>query len=201
MDSAIYLAQRTASSSSSNAASRAQAPAPDPADQDDQYIQTFFCRALYDYQTNDASSLSFHRNDIIEVLTRLESGWWDGLLGEERGWFPSNYVERITDQEAEAALSTEYDVPPPASQDDSMVDMAHSMASELSIEDREDNWLERETEYAQTGSTPVQSTVQGSAPSNGTHPHDFWIPEVSSDGRVSLPSVVTATLFNRAPSF
>lgn len=201
MDSAIYLAQRTASSSSSNAASRAQAPAPDPADQDDQYIQTFFCRALYDYQTNDASSLSFHRNDIIEVLTRLESGWWDGLLGEERGWFPSNYVERITDQEAEAALSTEYDAPPPASQDDSMVDMAHSMASELSVEDREDNWLERETEYAQTGSTPVQSTVQGSAPSNGTHPHDFWVPEVSPDGRVSLPSVVTATLFNRAPSF
>ena len=72
---------------------------------DEQYISTFFCRALYDYQTNDSSSLSFHKGDIIEVLTRLESGWWDGLLNEERGWFPSNYVTVISDQEAEAALN------------------------------------------------------------------------------------------------
>ncbi|KAH0832197.1 hypothetical protein J3R83DRAFT_13116 [Lanmaoa asiatica] len=72
---------------------------------EEQYITTFFCRALYDYQTNDASSLSFRKNDIIEVLTQLESGWWDGLLGDERGWFPSNYVTIISDEEAELALS------------------------------------------------------------------------------------------------
>jgi hypothetical protein len=71
---------------------------------DEQYL-TFFCRALYDYQTQDPSSLSFHRGDIIEVLTQLESGWWDGLLLDERGWFPSNYVERISDEEAEEAFA------------------------------------------------------------------------------------------------
>ena len=64
---------------------------------DDQYLTTFFCRALYDYRSQDASSLSFYKGDIIEVLTELESGWWDGLLNDERGWFPSNYVQRITD--------------------------------------------------------------------------------------------------------
>ncbi|CAB4482827.1 unnamed protein product [Rhizophagus irregularis] len=51
-----------------------------------------FVRALYDFESNDASSLSFKTNDIIQVLMQLESGWWDGLCNGERGWFPSNYV-------------------------------------------------------------------------------------------------------------
>lgn len=80
---------------------------PDPAQQqpEEEFLSTFFCRALFDYQTDNDSSLSFRRDDIIEVLTRLESGWWDGLLGQERGWFPSNYVTVISDQEADAALA------------------------------------------------------------------------------------------------
>ena len=45
-------------------------------------LSTFFCRALYDYASTDESSLSFRRGAVIEVLTRLESGWWDGLLGD-----------------------------------------------------------------------------------------------------------------------
>src|SRR5882757_3466652 len=72
---------------------------------DQQYITTFFCRAKYDYQSADDASLSFRRGDIIEVLTRLETGWWDGLLGEGRGWFPANYVVVISDEEADATLS------------------------------------------------------------------------------------------------
>ncbi|KAF8208653.1 SH3 domain-containing protein, partial [Mycena galopus ATCC 62051] len=52
-----------------------------------------FCLALYDYKAkNAASDLSFHRDDVIKVLTRDTSGWWDGTLGDRRGWFPSNYV-------------------------------------------------------------------------------------------------------------
>ncbi|GBB90672.1 hypothetical protein RclHR1_01770020 [Rhizophagus clarus] len=52
----------------------------------------FFVRALYDFDSNDTSSLSFKTNDIIQVLMQLESGWWDGLCNGERGWFPSNFV-------------------------------------------------------------------------------------------------------------
>ncbi|KAJ7366574.1 SH3 domain-containing protein, partial [Mycena albidolilacea] len=59
-----------------------------------------FCRALYDYETQNASSLAFHRDDIIEVVTQDPSGWWDGILGEKRGWFPSNYVAVISDKDA-----------------------------------------------------------------------------------------------------
>ncbi|KAJ7645573.1 SH3 domain-containing protein, partial [Mycena polygramma] len=63
----------------------------------------FFCRALYDYEALDAATLSFRKGDIIEVLGG--ELWWDGLLGDERGWFPSNYVAVISDEEADLALS------------------------------------------------------------------------------------------------
>lgn len=79
----------------------------DPAQEE--RVPALFCRALYDYQAVDPSSLSFNQNDIIEVLTQQPSGWWDGLLGEERGWFPSNYVAILTDEEAEAALNSSGD--------------------------------------------------------------------------------------------
>ncbi|KAJ3187303.1 hypothetical protein HDU85_006591 [Gaertneriomyces sp. JEL0708] len=60
-------------------------------------------RALYDYApapvtpgdngANSVSNLTFQKGDIIHVLNRLESGWWDGLCRGIRGWFPSNYVD------------------------------------------------------------------------------------------------------------
>ncbi|KAM6494104.1 Ras guanine nucleotide exchange factor domain containing protein [Amanita muscaria] len=69
-------------------------------------FQSLFCRALYDYESQDNSALSFRRGDIIEVLSQQPSGWWDGLLGDERGWFPSNYVVIISEEEAEQAFTT-----------------------------------------------------------------------------------------------
>lgn len=143
-------------------------------------IPTFFCRALYDYQSRDASSLSFRRNDIIEVLTRLESGWWDGLLGDERGWFPSNYVDVITDQEAEQALVPAQDPPPqpPSIVDDSIVDIAGSMATALSSS-ANDDWLPNGADY-----TNIQHRPNGHSNPNGsagaTQHNDFWVPQVSS---------------------
>lgn len=48
-------------------------------------LTTLFCRALYDYASPDANSLSFRQGEIIEVLTQLGSGWWDGIVRGERG--------------------------------------------------------------------------------------------------------------------
>ncbi|KAG1453918.1 hypothetical protein G6F56_007448 [Rhizopus delemar] len=39
------------------------------------------------------------RGDSIDVLTKLDSGWWDGWCHGERGWFPSNYVQEDTPEE------------------------------------------------------------------------------------------------------
>ncbi len=184
MDTAIYAVQRSivpVAAPVVPSANHARQPV-DPPPGEEQYIPSFFCRALYDYQTNDASSLSFHKNDIIEVLTRLESGWWDGLLGEERGWFPSNYVATISDQEAEAALTpSEYEVPQSSLPDDSVVDMADSMSRALSQSDRDGDWLERDADFSVSS-----HQTNGHAKSSGsTQHHDFWVPQVAPDGRVS----------------
>ncbi|KAJ1516483.1 hypothetical protein HMI54_009274 [Coelomomyces lativittatus] len=53
-------------------------------------------RALFDYKAQDAGNLSFSAGDIIQVFTVLESGWWDGISNDKRGWFPSNYVTPIS---------------------------------------------------------------------------------------------------------
>lgn len=53
-------------------------------------------RALYDYDADDRTSLSFRQGDIIQVITQLESGWWDGVINGVRGWFPSNYCAVVT---------------------------------------------------------------------------------------------------------
>ena len=170
---------------------------------DDQYISTFFCRALYDYQTNDSSSLSFRKNDIIEVLTRLESGWWDGLLNDERGWFPSNYVEVISDQEAEAALnSSEYNASQASLPDDSMVDMAHSMSQALSQTEQDGDWLNGDADYAHEVQPAAGYTNGVPGRGGGTQHSDFWVPQVSTDGRVRymLPTTCTCLLI-RVPRY
>ncbi|KAF8645231.1 hypothetical protein AX16_008058 [Volvariella volvacea WC 439] len=50
--------------------------------------------AMHDYtpQQQTATCLSFRAGQVIRVLNRDPSGWWDGELEGRRGWFPSNYV-------------------------------------------------------------------------------------------------------------
>ncbi|KAF8158224.1 ras guanine nucleotide exchange factor domain-containing protein [Crassisporium funariophilum] len=146
---------------------------------EEQY-NSLFCRALYDYEAQDASALSFHRDDIIEVLTQQPSGWWDGLLGEERGWFPSNYVTIISDEEAELAFSTaEYATVDGQSSDTQVVavDVSHNMTSGSQSENEE--WLDNELSYR----NGVQE-VPRAANHNPTQPSDFWMPEVTPDGQI-----------------
>lgn len=52
-------------------------------------------KALYAFSSTEKSSLSFEKDEYIEVLSQLDSGWWDGWCKGNRGWFPSNYVEII----------------------------------------------------------------------------------------------------------
>lgn len=59
-----------------------------------------FVRALYDYNAPTSVELSFQSGQVIEVLDRLPSGWWDGLIEDRRGWFPSNYVTPVMQEGA-----------------------------------------------------------------------------------------------------
>lgn len=60
-------------------------------------------------QQQDANCLSFLAGQVIHVLNRDDSGWWDGELDGRRGWFPSNYVNI----EVGVTSLTEEDLPSP----------------------------------------------------------------------------------------
>lgn len=49
---------------------------------------------MHDYSPHqqNATCLSFRAGQVIHVLNKDPSGWWDGELEGRRGWFPSNYV-------------------------------------------------------------------------------------------------------------
>jgi son of sevenless len=154
--------------------------ADDGVDGDEEYISTFFVQALYDYQSTDPSSLSFRKDDIIEVLTRLESGWWDGLLGDERGWFPSNYVTIVPasaappEPEPPAVGATQQQLAAAAQPRRSIVDMADVMGGD------------DEADWAGAGAD-LQRAVNGIAGvklQTDTSTTDFWVPRVTTDGQV-----------------
>ncbi|MGH0177144.1 UNVERIFIED_CONTAM: hypothetical protein FKN15_074669 [Acipenser sinensis] len=53
-------------------------------------------RALYDYQAEDDSELSFEPGDIISAVEMVDQGWWRGCSEDGRqGLFPSSYVETL----------------------------------------------------------------------------------------------------------
>ncbi|KZP01330.1 hypothetical protein CALVIDRAFT_594815 [Calocera viscosa TUFC12733] len=143
---------------------------------------TFFVRALYDYQSADASSLTFRKGDLIEVLTQLESGWWDGLLEDERGWFPSNYVVHVSEDEVEqefrarGLFHVEDDVvsmqPPPSM-------FAPNGAS----------WNSNGDLHMPTAAPTSSSSFMPRPPS--AHSPDNWIPKMSQSGHIYYVNTAT----------
>jgi hypothetical protein len=72
-------------SSSNMSSSKTNSPPPE-----DDYVI-----ALHDFSPAppNAQCLSFLAGQVIHVLNRDATGWWDGELEGKRGWFPSNYVK------------------------------------------------------------------------------------------------------------
>ncbi|KAG8886253.1 hypothetical protein FRB97_006257 [Tulasnella sp. 331] len=50
--------------------------------------------AMHDFvpEVPNVTCLAFSAGEVIHVLNRDPTGWWDGELDTRRGWFPSNYV-------------------------------------------------------------------------------------------------------------
>ena len=56
--------------------------------------------ALYDFPGTQPSHLPLSLGDTIYVLSKSDTGWWDGVVfgssGDlQRGWFPHNYVRSV----------------------------------------------------------------------------------------------------------
>ncbi|KAI9173297.1 HOG (high osmolarity glycerol) pathway protein [Blastocladiella emersonii ATCC 22665] len=49
-------------------------------------------RAMYDFEAQDPSELSFAEGALIYILERKYPGWLLGILGDDEGLVPENYV-------------------------------------------------------------------------------------------------------------
>jgi len=52
------------------------------------------CTALYNHAASEAGELEFRKGDIITVIRKDDSGWWEGRTSDgKKGIFPTNYVQ------------------------------------------------------------------------------------------------------------
>ncbi|KAI0917354.1 hypothetical protein AcW1_007436 [Taiwanofungus camphoratus] len=74
---------------------------------DHEHAPQEYVLAMHDFapQHQNVTCLAFRAGQVIHVLNRDPSGWWDGELEGRRGWFPSNYVT------SEVNLLTEEELP------------------------------------------------------------------------------------------
>jgi son of sevenless-like protein len=143
---------------------------------------TMFVRALYNYDADDRTSLSFRKGDIIQVITQLESGWWDGVIDSVRGWFPSNYCALI---------------PGPT---DVEVDEQNGGLQE---EDPETTSLGG-TDYTNSDSESLNGNDLSALPIEGTESREqeeaaFWIPQATPDGRLYYFNTLTGQSTTELP--
>merc|ERR1712110_820176 len=69
-------------------AARAAAPAAAPT------AQVQFAKALYPFQGQDNTEISFQPGDQVQIIAQ-SGDWWVGEIKGARGYFPSNYVQLI----------------------------------------------------------------------------------------------------------
>jgi son of sevenless-like protein len=130
-----------------------------------------YVRALYDYEADDRTSLSFHEGDVIQVITQLESGWWDGVINGVRGWFPSNYCSIIVNQDDAAA-------------GDVNGSRSHTDDEEGEDEEESEEYEDQyEDEEGDSGGDDSAQLPNGTTNGDGTRA-DFWIPQATPDGRL-----------------
>ncbi|KAF2762857.1 ras GEF [Pseudovirgaria hyperparasitica] len=130
-----------------------------------------FVRALYDYEADDRTSLSFRQGDIIQVITQLESGWWDGVINGTRGWFPSNYCA-VVPRPNESDLNERY-----ADLDDDP-----SAIGEGDYPTDTDSEADNDITHL-----PIEGRPSGRDQEEAA----FWIPQATPDGRLFYFNTLT----------
>ncbi|KJX95524.1 cell division control protein Cdc25 [Zymoseptoria brevis] len=127
-----------------------------------------YVRALYDYEADDQTSLSFRQGDIIQVITQLESGWWDGVIHGTRGWFPSNYCAVVSHPSDSSAYGR------------------NGRAGDSEAEESEEEFGEHDI------TTPATSNGHRDGAATSTQEEAaFWIPQATPDGRLFYFNTLT----------
>ncbi|KAL2829230.1 ras guanine nucleotide exchange factor domain-containing protein [Aspergillus cavernicola] len=148
-------------------------PSPEPA-------PALFVRAMYDYDADDHTSLSFRRGDIIQVLNQLDTGWWDGVINSNtRGWFPSNYCAVITDlRELEGHVTHIHDDG----------DISADSGAGEDYEEEHDDVVDSPGNARD--SHPILP-IEGMDSPKDQEEAAFWIPQATPDGRLFYFNTLT----------
>jgi len=135
-----------------------------------------YVKALYDYDADDRTSLSFRQGEIIQVITQLESGWWDGVINGVRGWFPSNYCALVNGPIEEG------------DEDDSRNgDAEDADGTDDGTEEYEDVYDEDlDSEKGDRARLPVDGLSDQEQEEAA-----FWIPQATPDGRLYYFNTLT----------
>ena len=136
-----------------------------------------YVRALYNYDSDDRTSLSFREGDVIQVITQLTSGWWDGVIKGVRGWFPSNYCVVVTGPSE--AITRE------APQRINEGDGISESGTDEEYEDFEDR---HEARHVSRNDGSKQS-IDGA--DKEQEEAAFWIPQATPDGRLFYFNTLT----------
>lgn len=61
--------------------------------------------AIYDFTPREGNELALDVGNVIEVVSRNDSGWWCGQCGRSTGYFPQNYTRPLTEKEEEEYMA------------------------------------------------------------------------------------------------
>ena len=134
---------------------------------------TLYVRALYDFEADDQTSISFKQGDIIQVITQLASGWWDGMLKGVRGWFPSNYCAVVTGPDERMTRDT---------RSNSNGDVSGGSGTEDEYED---------IDHGRLASSHHESLRSTDSADQDQEEAAFWIPQATPDGRLFYFNTLT----------
>lgn len=63
--------------------------------------------ALYPYAAQNEDELTFHKDSVINVMSKDDADWWQGEVNGTVGMFPSNYVGALTSPPQENTWSSD----------------------------------------------------------------------------------------------
>ena len=65
------------------------------------------CRVLFSYQPVHEDELELKVDQVVEILSEVEDGWWKGRLAGRVGVFPSNFVEMCSEEKEKFQVPVE----------------------------------------------------------------------------------------------